>query len=215
MQLALYYAPISCSLVPYIALTEAGADFKVHVINFRKGDHHSPEFLRHNPKHQVPVLMVDGRPLSENVAIQLWIARHFPKAQLLPGDEWNEFKAIELMAWCDSGIHPHLTPNLLPERYCDTPDSAEGVRRCAHRALREKYQLAEDLLAGREWFFDHFTLPDAFFFWCFRRGISFQVDTSDFPNCHAHFKRVSQRPSVQQLVAFEAAVLAEQEKAAT
>ena len=36
MQLILYYAPNACSLVPYVTLTEAGAPFEVHPLNFRK-----------------------------------------------------------------------------------------------------------------------------------------------------------------------------------
>ena len=208
MQLVLYYSPISCSLVPYIALLEAGANFEVRIVDFKCGAHHSEEFLRINPKHQVPVLVIDDEPLTENVAIQLWIARHFPEAQLLPTGHLKEFKAISLMSWCGSGIHPFLTPNVLPQRYCDLPGSEESVRRCAHKMLREKYQIAENLLAGREWFFDHFTLPDAYFFWCFRRGMQFKVDISEFTNCKAHFERVSQRASVLKLLAFEARTMA-------
>jgi glutathione S-transferase len=213
MKLTLCYSPVSCSLVPYVALIEAGADFDVHIVDFRRGAHLTPEYLRVNPKHQVPVLIVDGEPLTESVAILLWIARYFPQAQLLPIGDLSEFKAIALMAWCDSGIHPHLTPNVLPERYCDLPGSDVGVRRCAHRMLREKFQIAEDLLAGREWFLDHYTIPDAFFFWCFRRAMKFEVELAEFTNCRAHFERVSRRASTQQLLALEAHTLAQLERA--
>ena len=58
MQITLHYSPIACSLVPYVALTEAGADFEVEVVNFFKGEHMSPEYLQLNPKHKVPVLVV-------------------------------------------------------------------------------------------------------------------------------------------------------------
>jgi glutathione S-transferase len=61
-----------------VTLTEAGADFEVRNINLRKGQQSSPDYLKLNPKHKVPVLMVDGQVLTENVAIQLWIARNFP-----------------------------------------------------------------------------------------------------------------------------------------
>lgn len=203
MNLIFYYCPITCSVVTHMALTESGANFDVRLVNLRRGAHRSPEYLRMNPKHQVPVLVIDSEPLTENVAILLWIARHFPRAQLMPSDDTDEFKAIALMAWCDSGIHPHLTANMLPERYCDLPSSEDAVRRAAHKVLREKYQVAEDLLAGREWFFEHFTLPDAFFFWCFRQGIKCKVDMSEFPNCHGHFERVSQRAGTQKVLAFE------------
>jgi len=212
MTLTLYYAPISCSLVPYIALSEAGAAFEIQVVDFRHGAHMSPDYLRLNPKHKVPVLVVDGKPLTENVAIQLWIARQFPQAQLLPEDPWDSFRAISLLAWCASGIHPHLTPNVLPQRYCDLPGSEASVRRCAQSMLRENFQVAEDILRGREWFFDHFTLPDAYFFWCFRRGRQFNVDLAAFPSCQAHFDRVSARASTQRLFAFESETLRKFEK---
>jgi glutathione S-transferase len=213
MSLTLCYSPISCSMVPYIALTEAGADFEVRVIDFRRGGHLSPEYLKLNPKHRVPVLLIEGEPLTENVAIQLWIARRYPLARLLPAGEMAEARAISLLAWCASGIHPFLTPNVLPQRYCDLPGSEENVRRCAQRQLLEAYGVAEELLREREWFFDHFTLPDAYFFWCFRRGRQFKVDQSAFPACQQHFERVSQRPAVLRLLAFEADTLARMETA--
>src|SRR5215510_4591205 len=36
MKIALYYAPNTCALAPYITLTEAGADFEVRPLNYRK-----------------------------------------------------------------------------------------------------------------------------------------------------------------------------------
>jgi Glutathione S-transferase, N-terminal domain len=61
MEIALYYAPVTCALAPYITLTEAGAKFEVRPLNFRKGQHTSPEYLKINPKHKVPLLLVDGK----------------------------------------------------------------------------------------------------------------------------------------------------------
>ncbi len=209
VKLTLYYAPTACSLVPYVALKEAGAEFDVQLVNFRRRTHLSEEYLRLNPKHKVPVLVVDGLALTENVAILQWIARRFPAAQLLPNGD-GEFEAIALLAWFASGIHPTLTPNVLPHRYCDLPGSEESVRRCAQRLMLENYSIAERRLAGREWFFEHFTLADAYFFWCFRRGIQFEVDVTPFLACRAHFERVQARASVRDLLAFEAATLAQQ-----
>src|SRR6516162_9451646 len=135
MQLILYYAPNACSLVPYVTLTEAGASFEIHPLNFRKSQHMTSEYLRLNPKHKVPVLMIDGAPLTENVAIQIWIARHFPAAKLLPTDPMQELHAISLLAWCASGIHPFLSRINSPPRVCDFPGSEESVRRLAQQQL--------------------------------------------------------------------------------
>ncbi|HXQ21100.1 MAG TPA: glutathione S-transferase family protein, partial [Candidatus Acidoferrales bacterium] len=194
-------------LVPYVTLTEAGADFDVRNIDTRNGQNRSPEFLALNPKHKVPVLVIDGEPLTENVAIQLWIARRFPAARLLPSEPGAEIKAISLLAWCASGIHPHLTPNARPENYCDLPGSADSVKRVGNKLLLEDFAIAEGLLAGREWFCSHFTAVDAYFFWCFRRALSFKLDVSAFEHCVAHFERTKLRASVQKVVAYEKQVL--------
>jgi glutathione S-transferase len=203
MKLTLYYAPHTCALVPFVTLSEAGADFEVRDLNTRANHHKTPEFLALNPKHKVPVLLIDGEPLTENVAIQLFIARQFPDARLLPGDSRTEIKAISLMAWFASTIHPHLTPNARPENYCDLPGSAESVKRAANKLLFEDFAIADELLAGREWFFDHFSAPDAYFFWCFRRALSFNLDLSAFGHCRAHFDRMLERPSVRKVLAHE------------
>lgn len=214
MKLTLAYSPIACSLVPYILLSEAGATFNTLPVNLAKDEHHGAEYLRLNPKGKVPALIIDGAPLTENVAIQIWIARQFPEANLLPADAMEYVRAISVMAWCAAGIHPKLTQQQRPERYCDLPGSADSVRALGSHSLFEMYQIAEDMLAGREWFFDHFTCADAYFYWCFRRGSLFKPDLSGFKNCMAHMQRMEQRPSVQKLLAYEKQVQAEFAKAA-
>lgn len=214
MQLVLYYAPITCALAPYITLTEAGAAFEVCPVNMRKGDNRTSDYLKLNPKHQVPVLLIDGQPLTENPAIQIWVHRNFPGAKILPADPMQELKAISLLSWCASGIHPFLARINNPARVCDASGAEAAVVRCAREQLFEKFGMADDMLAGREFFFDHFTAADAHFFWCFRRGTQFGLDQSGFEHCTAHFERMKQRPSVLKLLAYEKEVQAEFAKAA-
>ena len=214
MKLTLYFAPMTCALVPFVTLTEAGADFDVRNINTRSGQNRTPEFLRLNPKHKVPVLVIDGEPLTENVALQIWIHRQFPGAKLLPADPKEEIKAISLMAFCASGIHPHLTPNARPQNYCDLPNSEESVKRVANQLLFEDLKVVDDLLAGREWFFPHITACDAYFFWCFKRALSFKLDLAQFRHSTAHFERMKLRPSVQKVLAYEKQVQDEFARAA-
>jgi glutathione S-transferase len=207
MKLTLYYAPMTCALVPYVALTEAGAEFEVRNVNTRTNAHRMPEFLALNPKHKVPVLLIDGEPPTENIAIQMWIARQYPQARLLPEGPKDDIRAISLMAWFSSTIHPHLTHNPRPENHCDLSGSEEAVRRVGARLLFEDFAIADRLLAGREWFFDRWTIADVYFFWCFRRALSFKLDLSEFSSCMAHFERVQQRASVQSVLAHEKKVL--------
>lgn len=215
MELVLAYCPVACSLVPYILLTEAGAQFTTLPVNLSKGENFSPEYLRVNPKAKVPALLIDGEPLTENVAIQLWISRRFPEAKLMPDhDSLDYFKAISVMAWCAAGIHPKLTQQARPERYCDLPGSADNVRAHGSHSLFELFAIAEEMLDGREWFFETFSCADAYFYWCFRRGTQFGPDVSQFKNCRAHMLRMESRPSVQKLLAYEKSVQADFAKAA-
>jgi len=207
MEILLYYAPNACSLVPYVTLTEANAQFDVRVLNFRRHEQMSADYLKLNPKHKVPYLVVDGRGLSENVAIQTFIARQFPSAKLLPSDPWHEPEAISILAWCASGIHPFLSRINNTARVCNVPGTDASVRQCGKDMLFEACKIADDMLKGREFFFDHFTAADAHFFWCLRRGVQLDVDHSGFPNCAAHFDRVKARPSVQKVLAFERSAL--------
>jgi len=203
MEIVLYYAPNTCALAPYITLTEAGADFEVRPINNRKRQNFSPEYLKINPKHKVPTLVVDGKVLTENVAIHQWVHRTFPDAKLLPADPWDQLQAISLLAWCASGIHPYVSRINNPSKVCDVTGTADSVVKIATDGLFENFRIAADMLTGREYFFDHFTAPDAHFFWCCRRSMQLGVDISGFPNVAAHFKRMHERPSVKKLLAFE------------
>ena len=214
MQIVLYYAPYTCALAPYITLTEAGAEFETRPINLRIKQQMTPEYLKLNPKHKVPLLVVDGATLTENVAIHSWVDANFPEAGLLPADPWDRLQAISLHSWCSGGIHPYLARINNPPNVCDVPGATDSVVAHATEALNENFAIADNLLAGKEYFFGDFTAPDAHFYWCCRRAGQLKVDISGFANVAAHFARMENRPSVQKLLAFEKQVLDDFSKAA-
>ena len=84
MDITLYHSPGACSMATYISLLEADAEFDVKIISLKSNDQQSPEYAAINPKKKVPFLVVDGNGLSENIAMQSWIAETFPQAMLLP-----------------------------------------------------------------------------------------------------------------------------------
>ena len=207
MKLKLYYAPIACSLVPLVTLHESGAEFEVKPISLKNKQHHDAEYLRINPKAKVPVLVVDGEPLTENVAILTWLAGAFPEKKLLPAGK-NAIKALSLMAWCASGLHPPLTRIFDPARYCSVPGSEESVRKLAVGEVIRNFKVVDDMLAGKEWMFDHWTAVDAYLFWVWRRFGIFKIEIPSFPNYAAHGERMVKRDSVKRALAFEREVQA-------
>lgn len=203
MKIELYYAPVTCAMAPFISLTEAGADFEVHALNFRTNEHLSPEYREINPKHKVPMLIGDGQKLTENTAIHLWVANTFPEAGLIPTDPWDQVKAISLLSWCSAGIHPYLSRINNPAKVCPVDDTGAAIIEKATAALNECFAIANDILDGRDYLMGDFRAPDAYFFWCIRRATQFKLDMSAFPNVMSHFERMQTRPSVQKLLAFE------------
>jgi glutathione S-transferase len=111
---------------------------------------------------------------------------------------WVQLQSISLHAWCASGIHPYLSRINNPPKVCDAAGASDSVIKFATEGLFENFRIADDMLAGREYFFDHFTAPDAHFFWCCGRATQLGVGLSDFLNVAAHFKRMQER-----LLAFE------------
>jgi glutathione S-transferase len=143
--ITLYFAPDTCARVPMIALEETGHPFQTELIAFMRGDHRSPEYLALNPKARVPTLVVDGRPLTENVAILTWLAARFPEADLLPQpqDALDRAHIISDLAFCASGLHPIVTRLRIPQYFCDTPDGVLRALSLAEAAMRPYFALVD------------------------------------------------------------------------
>ena len=201
MTITLYHSPGACSMAPYISLLEANADFDVKITNLGTNDHVSPEYTRLNPKQKVPYLVVDGNGLSENVAIQCWIASAFPEANLLPADKWDQMRAISYMSWFGSGIHPHITRHFKTGKFCGVEEAYADIKAKAKKMLFEQLALVEHELKGRDWFFDHQTACDNYFFWVFDRSLREGFELGEFANCTAHNNRMRERASVQKVIA--------------
>ena len=101
MKLELYFAPGACSFVPHasleIVMAATGQDFEPKLVKIHKGEQKTPEYLAMNPNGQVPVLVADGRPLNQIVAILDFIDRSFPAAGLLPAESWARAQALSLL----------------------------------------------------------------------------------------------------------------------
>ena len=83
--LKLFYSPGACSIVPHIALEEAGAEFEPVPVILANGDHLKPEFLAINPHARVPALGTDRGVITENVAILNFIADTACATSCIPG----------------------------------------------------------------------------------------------------------------------------------
>ena len=214
-KLTLYFGPGACSLVPHITLEEAGAAFEAKPISLRKGHQRTPEYLALNPKGKVPLMLVDGKPLTENIAIAYYLAKSFPSAKLLPmGDLNAEAEAMSLLGWCGSGIHPRFGALFAPQKLCDLPDSADNVKKLAAEDTAKNFAMVEKMLAGKEWILGQWSIVDAYLFVFWRWAGFLKLDLSGYPNYAKHAARMADRPSVKRALERETSAQAELDKAA-
>jgi glutathione S-transferase len=97
----LYYSPGACSLAIHVALNEIGADFKLENTSIMDGKNRSDEFLKVNPRGQVPVLTDDNKVIREGAAILIYLLEKH-NSDLLP----KEISALEWLMFCNATLHP-------------------------------------------------------------------------------------------------------------
>ena len=100
----LYYKPGACSMAPHILLHELNIPHDA----VNQGDKlKDPEFLKLNPRGQIPLLMVEGEPVREGAAILTWLLdTHDKDGQWMPKSGLPRAKALEWLAWCNATLHP-------------------------------------------------------------------------------------------------------------
>jgi len=184
--LTFYFAPGSSSMAVHIALHEAGAPFEARPMSFATKDMGKPEFLAINPNGKVPTLLVDGRVLTEVAGCLFYLARAYPKANLLPADDPEaEAQVVSWMSFIASAIHPARTA---------------GMDRA-----REIWQIADKRLGRNDWAAGgRYSIADIHLFrlyWRIRDALEPQA--GGYANVEAHYQRVMTRPAVRKTIEIE------------
>lgn len=202
--LTLWFAPDTCARVTMIALEETGQPYRAELVAFLRGDHRSPDYLARNPAGKVPTLVIDGEPLTENVAILLWLADRFPEARLLPPmtDPLARGRVSADLAHCAANLHPIVTRLRIPQYFCDLPDAIPRVFAMAEAAMRPHFAHIDRRLAEQPWWFgEQWSVLDAYINWVWFRVTGTAFDAADFPNLARHDASMQARPAVQRTLA--------------
>ena len=82
------------ALKNYLAL-----DCEVQLLDFRRGDQLTPEYLALNPNKKMPTLEDDGFVLWESNAILFYLAAKHPENGLWPSDLKGQADVVRWLAW--------------------------------------------------------------------------------------------------------------------
>lgn len=201
----LYFAPGACSFVPHVALEAAKARFEPKLVKLHRGEHRTPEYLAMNPSAQVPVLVVDGKPLTQIVAICDFLDHAFPDAGFLPKDPWQRAQALSQLAWMNSTPHTTMTRVFFSERYAESEAAQKEVRQRAAQEFRGHLERVQAMAAGAApfWLGERVSFHDAYAFTLLRWGGYAGIDPASLPAYRAYVERVIQAPPVAAALARE------------
>lgn len=79
-----YYNPMSRGQIVHKMLEEVGADYEIKILDWKKADHKSPDYLQINPMGKIPSIVHKGTVVTEGAAICMYLADAFPEAGLAP-----------------------------------------------------------------------------------------------------------------------------------
>ena len=191
MDLVLYGTAGGCSRVTMTALEETGASYSYEIVRFMKQENSSPAYLAKNPLGKIPCLLIDGRPLRENVAILLWLNEAFPSAKLLPPASGPIEKAEQTadLCFCAATLHPILTRLSVPLMF-GPPEAAPSIQASAETMMHRYFAVAEDRLTNQKyWYGDDWSVMDTYLGWVFHRVVDESIDVSNYPHFSAMMGR--------------------------
>ena len=196
----LYYYPGACSLSPHIALHEAGLQHELVKVDLRaKKLENGDDYLKVNPKGQVPARMLDnGELVTEGPVIVQMIADKAAAKNLAPAASSPErYKLQEWLSYTNGELHKNIGPLFNPA----LSDEAKGVFK--DRAMG-KFKYVDSQLAGKDYLMGkQFTVADGYLFVMLAWADRMKFDLSGLSNLKAYQARIAARPGVQAALKME------------
>ena len=102
----LYTAAGACSMAIHAILNEMNVPFETTMVSIQNGDTQKPEYLKLNPRGQVPLLVKDGKVLLEGGAMITYLLDEHGDGTLLPKSGWERAVALQWLMYGNSSLHP-------------------------------------------------------------------------------------------------------------
>ena len=196
----LYYSPGACSLSPHIALLEAGLAYDLVKVDLKaKKLENGDDFLKVNPKGQVPVLVLEsGELVTEGPVIVQIIADKVAAKNLAPArDSAERYKLQEWLTYINSEVHKSFGPMF-------SPVLADDAKAFFKDRVMGKFKYIDGALAGNDYLMGkQFTVADGYLFTMLSWADRMKFDLSAMPHLVAYKDRVGARPKVQEALTKE------------
>jgi glutathione S-transferase len=207
--LKLFYGAGACSLASHVTLEEIGQPYETHSVAMAKAEHKSPDYLKMNPRGKVPVLQVDDQFLVENVAIQNYLVKRFPDANLSPKDPLGESRWLSVNTWFADTVHPAFGRWNRPGNLTPDESAHPAMKEAGRKAFWDCLTELDGMLAKGPWLHGaQYTTSDPYALVFYGWGLRIpELDLKQLKNFTAHKDRMVQRPAVKRVLEREGSAL--------
>ena len=197
MSLIFYYSPQSSAVTVHWALEELGVPYEKVKIDLQARDQDKPAFLALNPNAKVPLVVHDGTPIFESVAIILHLGETFgEKKGLFPAPGLKRAEAFKWLVWTNVSLGEALSrfQHNSSERIPKERHNAKAAE-VAKADVEKHLGILDAALAGKTWLVgESFSLIDVHVGgWAAYVGMV-GFDTKRWPNLTAWLGRCTSRP---------------------
>lgn len=186
-----------------IALALKGLDYQHHGINIRIGEQTSESYLSINPSKGVPALITDDdQTLSQSMAIIDYLDNTHPITRLIPTDNIDRSRVLELANVIACDMHPVNNLRILGYLKKEFGISEEQKNNWYQHWINEGFTAVEKLLIkyghGVYCFGEQPTLADCCLVPQVANALRFGCDLSAFPKVLAIYEHCQKQPAFQQ-----------------
>lgn len=133
-----------------LTLEVKGLKYESKLLEFSKGDHKKPEYLRLNPRGKVPTLKDGDFVLYESLAIMAYLDRKYPDPPLFGQTPAETGVIWRLLAECESYVVPGSNKVVIPVFFGRGLDKVEDIQEGA-QSLRDELKRLDERLPGSQW----------------------------------------------------------------
>lgn len=202
MSLTFYVAPMSTASTVHWSLEELQIPYEAVQVDIHDAADKRKKLGPVNPNGAVPVLVHDGVPIFESVAIQIYLGETFGVDKgLYPEAGPARAAALKWLVWANVTLGGAITrwlSNTKGAPELQNPVAGKQARKDVDRLVG----MLEDELGDREYLLDSgVSLVDFHLVSLFQWVTSVGIDLAPFPKVSAWVERCSARPANLQLMA--------------
>ncbi len=163
--------------------------------------------LQYNKQGSVPILLIDGEPLTESSEICKWLDEYTGNNFLFPEDEMELTKVQEIEQWADSTLMSVFGGSMFFQKivlpfYIGQDGNEKAFEMSKNNYAPQVLQELESLLREGEFITKELSIADIAVSSWIRAGMlsGFEIDNTKYPKVVNYLKKVYSIPAYKKLI---------------